>query len=202
MRGLILGSRSLLFSVVVILVLCFTSTSQLSAEDVEVLNIDHSPKEPAYDGSMNVYLELENKSYVEKIEIFMCTMDPFICFFSDSMELLENGTFISITELGEFDLKENTTIGYNFEIIYKNATKEKIPNKPMEDDFDNILKINDEVYYLTLTLGEAEVSEKNGEQVEVVPYLVWIMMLIGLVVFVMIVLFLYKSRLNNGEKDT
>jgi hypothetical protein len=199
MRGLILGSRSLLFSVVVILVLCFTSTSQLLAEDVEVLNIDHSPKEPAYEGSMNVYLELENKSYVEKIEIFMCTMDPFICFFSESMSLLENGTFESTIDLKEHDLEKNVTIGYNFEITYKNATKEKIPNQSMTDDFHNILKVGDQVYYLTLILGEGEETKESVDEIEAIPYAVIVKMLIGLVIFVVIGLLLYRTKSNNGE---
>ncbi len=199
MRSLITGSILFLISVVVILALyAFTITPSL-AENVEVSRIWHSPKEPAYDDSMNVYLELENSTNVEKIEIFMCTLDPFICFYSDSMELLENGTFKSTMDLDDYELDANMTIGYNFEITYLNTTKKKIPNDSMADDFDNILKVGEEVYYLTLTLGEGQETVDNEEEVEAIPYMMMAMILIGLVVFTAIALFLYGSKSNKGE---
>ena len=199
MRGLVLGSRSLLFSLVVVLAVCFLTLTHSFAENVGVSNIEHSPKEPAYDGSMNVYLELEKSTNVDKIEIFMCTLDPFICFYSDSMTLLENGTFQSIINLDDYELSVNMTLGYYFEITFKNTTKEKVPNESMEDDFDNILKMNVGVYYLTFTLGEGQETVDNGEEMDAIPYKVMVMMLIVLVISVVIAFILYRSKSNNGE---
>jgi hypothetical protein len=199
MKGSTSKLRLLLFSVVFLFFIGLYAIDPMPAEEVEVQDIIHSPNEPPFDGSFKVTINLGNNSNVDDIEIFMCTMDPFVCFYSGTMTDLGNGAYESTIELGDFDLKNDTIIGYNFEITYNNATKEKIPDDSMMNDYDNILKVGEDVYYLTLTLGEGMENEEEGEQVEAIPFINMIMMLMGIIIFMIIVFYLYRTKSNNEK---
>jgi hypothetical protein len=191
MKGLFLGLRLFSFLVVISFFLSFFVMSLGHADHSNVTSISHSPENPEQDESLRVVITLQNASEVSKIDIFVCKMDPFVCFYANTMVSVGNGTFDSTIELEDYDLKPQTVIGYNFEVTYQNGTKEKIPDGSSLQGHDNILKVGDDVYYLTLTLGD---DNENNDSIGSLPMVILILISIGIIIFVLFALFVRKTK--------
>jgi hypothetical protein len=137
--------------------------SFFAASDANTIvnQVSHLPENPEPEDLLIVKIELQNVHNISSVEIFFCSMDPFVCFYTDDLNYTGNGTFIMEMNLGDYNFEEGTVIGYNFKISYEDGLSEKYPNKESLQKYEDINEFAKEEYYFTITLQDDAENESG-----------------------------------------
>lgn len=183
------------------ILLAFTvnAVGDVDGEGFVVEQVYHEPVHPEPEGALTMVLEFEDISNISSVEIFMCSMEPLFCFYADYMDYVGNNTFESQVDYQGHGFKKGSVLGYNFEITYNEGTTEKFPNGSTFKDHENILEVDEGIYYLTVTIGENEPLDDNGEDTGFIS--IYIMILMLTMGFVSGVAAIYIRRIK-GKKQS
>ncbi len=196
-----LPSRMSIFSFVMamLIIFAFYPMDVASHGGSEAFKIYHMPEHPGLGDSVGVVFEFHDVSEISSVEIFMCSMEPLICFYADDMNYVGNNTFESIIDYQGRDFKEGTVLGYNFKINYNDNSTEKVPNSSTLEGHENILEVAEDVYYFTITIaGEGgEGNNKDGTD----PATIYLVIVLLILVFIVIAVALFLVRAKNKKEQ-
>jgi cytochrome c-type biogenesis protein len=125
----------------------------------DTINVYHLPEEPTLDDSLKVFIEFQNISGISTIRLSACSTDPFVCFYSDNMDYIENNIYEGIIDYQNVGFEAGDMLLYNFKIIYSDNSTNELPNKTTSKDYGNVVEPADNIFYFILTIGETEENQ-------------------------------------------